>query len=170
MNPDYPTIALDPIPGYPGYLVCRLGVVFHLNSRSLKLRGTPVPLRQYIHRNKYLCVSVRVNGKRASYCVHRLILETYVGPRPQGMECLHGPGGKHDNRLSNIRWGTHAENGRDMAKSGVMKGEKNKNSRLTERDVRVIRQMSPREAARKFRIKESYAKDIQNKKFWSEVN
>ncbi len=46
--------------------------------------------------------------------VHRLVLLAFVGPRPDGMECLHGPDPtKSNNAITNIRWGTRQENERE---------------------------------------------------------
>ena len=58
------------------------------------------------------------NGMRAHAFVHELVLEAFVGPRPYGQQCLHGPGGSLDNRLSNLRWGTPSENVREVVESG----------------------------------------------------
>jgi hypothetical protein len=37
--------------------------------------------------------------------VHRLVLETWVGPCPAGCVGVHGPGGPADNSLGNLKWG-----------------------------------------------------------------
>lgn len=50
--------------------------------------------------------------------VHVLVLEAFVGPRPPGMECLHSNDVGTDNRLSNLRWGTHSENLNDLVRNG----------------------------------------------------
>lgn len=42
--------------------------------------------------------------------VHRLVLEAFVGPRPRGLVTRHLNGIPTDNRLSNLRYGTYAEN------------------------------------------------------------
>lgn len=51
-----------------------------------------------------------------AYYVHALVLETFVGPRPDGMECCHwkpAPDGGYDNRLMNLRWDTRSANAYD---------------------------------------------------------
>jgi hypothetical protein len=58
-----------------------------------------------------------INGAK----VHRLVLEAFVGPRPDGMECCHGPGGSSDNRLSNLRWDTRLANHADKVAAGTSK-------------------------------------------------
>lgn len=48
--------------------------------------------------------------------VHRLVLETFVGPCPEGMEARHLDGDPNNNDLANLCWGTHLENMRDRAR------------------------------------------------------
>ena len=50
--------------------------------------------------------------------VHRLVLLTFVGPCPPGMECLHWDDDKYNNRLANLRWGTRLENMDDAKRNG----------------------------------------------------
>ncbi|MBY0360745.1 MAG: NUMOD4 motif-containing HNH endonuclease [Phreatobacter sp.] len=54
-------------------------------------------------------VSVAI-GKGNSRTVHTLVLEAFVGPAPNGMECLHLDDIPDDNRLERLRWGTRSEN------------------------------------------------------------
>jgi len=42
--------------------------------------------------------------------VHRLVLEAFVGTCPPEMETMHLNGCRSDNRLENLKWGTHEEN------------------------------------------------------------
>jgi hypothetical protein len=51
--------------------------------------------------------------------VHRLVLTTFIGPRPPAMQGCHGPGGAGDNQLCNLRWDTHVENMLDMVRHGT---------------------------------------------------
>lgn len=75
--------------------------------------------------------------------VHRLVLEAFVGPCPEGMECLHWDGDRANNRRHNLRWGTRSENIADAKRHGTFsspphyKGELNgkaviKNHQITE--------------------------------------
>ncbi len=58
-------------------------------------------------------------GKRyQTFRVHRLILETFVGPCPEGMECRHLDGNPANNCLNNIAWGTREQNIEDNRKNG----------------------------------------------------
>lgn len=54
-------------------------------------------------------VSVAI-GRGNSRLVHQLVLEAFVGPRPEGQEVLHLNHNPADNRLENLRYGTRSEN------------------------------------------------------------
>lgn len=71
------------------------------------------------HSNGYACISIRKDGKYYDFLVHRLVLETFVGPCPENMECLHGDGNKTNNNVDNLRWGTRVENIQDSIDHGV---------------------------------------------------
>lgn len=89
---------------------------------------------------------VCLGGRRFSL-VHTLVLEAFVGPRPEGMECCHGDGNSINNHVSNLRWDTDKANVADAIRHGVFrpatmkvpKGESHYAARLTDDDVRCIR-------------------------------
>ena len=64
------------------------------------------------NKDGYLTVSLSdATGQEFRRQVHRLVLEAFVGPAPEGMESLHGPDHTPSNcRLDNLRWGTRTEN------------------------------------------------------------
>ncbi len=66
----------------------------------------------------YLNVRLKINGRFRHRPVHALILEAFVGLRPEGMECRHLNGNPGDNRLVNLQWGTYQENREDMKLHG----------------------------------------------------
>jgi hypothetical protein len=87
----------------------------------------------------YLQVALRKNKKSHYRKVHRLVLESFCGFRPPGMECRHLDGNRLNNRIGNLQWGTKAENDGDREKHGRLpKGESHKRSKLTTADVREI--------------------------------
>ena len=57
-------------------------------------------------------------GRKQTLAIHRMVLEAFVGPRQPGQECLHRNDIQGDNRLTNLRWGTHAENQADCVRNG----------------------------------------------------
>jgi hypothetical protein len=153
----HPTIALDPIPGFPGYLANRLGIIFSVKTRDRLAR----PLNLHQNDKGYLRVFLRLNKCTSRRYVHRLILETFVGPCPLGMECLHGPGGKLDNSIGNLRWGTPIENRLDWNSNG--------NGKLGPADIPAIRVMRPADAARKYGISRQHVWAIKNRFSWEDI-
>lgn len=101
-----------------------------------------VKLKPYALRHGHLVVAIKPSGKKR--LVHHLILETFVGPCPPGMECRHFPDrNPANNRLNNIQWGTNEENHADRIIHGTSnRGEQCGASKLTEEQVRSIRSMS----------------------------
>jgi hypothetical protein len=84
---------------------------------------------------------VKIDGQPRS--LHRLIAEAFHGPCPEGQECRHLNGDRADNRPSNLCWGTRSENMRDRVRHGTLniRGERNPNAKLSDDDVRDIRQL-----------------------------
>jgi hypothetical protein len=100
------------VPGFPDYQISSLGRLVSLkHSRSRELRG-------YRDTGGYLTVDLHSAGARATRTIHRLIATTFIGPRPAGKEVRHLNGDKSDNRLSNLTYGTRAQNMRDMLRHG----------------------------------------------------
>lgn len=108
------------IPGYPGYQACSDGSIW-----SFKLKGgndrasgqrSPMPKRMTIHRDRagYCHVNLTHNGRNVVCSVHRLVLEAFIGPCPEGMEACHYPDhDKTNNRPENLRWATRDANMED---------------------------------------------------------
>ena len=138
-----------PVPHDSGYMVSDLGRVKSL-QRLIRCGGgyrksNEVILKSWVVKNTgYLQV---VLTGRKKYAVHRLVLEAFVGPPPDGHECAHGDGDRKNARLSNLRWATKLENQADVLMHGNRKrGESVYNSVLTEDQVRSIRK-DPRSRA-----------------------
>src|SRR5690606_11217835 len=54
-----------------------------------------------------------------SYRVHRLVMEAFVGPLPEGMEVRHLDDDPDNNALSNLVYGTRSENLEDRVRLGT---------------------------------------------------
>lgn len=73
------------------------------------------------HPNGYLVVSIKKNQHWRTRYVHQLVLETFVGPRPEiGMRVVtrHLNSNQTDNRLTNLAWGTMSQNMIDCVRAG----------------------------------------------------
>lgn len=111
------------INGFIGYQISNLG-----NIRSFWLRKgaygkhilceSPKMRKPHAHRTGHSTISLRRDGKSFEFYVHRLVLEHFVGPCPDNMECCHNDGNSRNNQVNNLRWDTCKENFRDRKKHG----------------------------------------------------
>lgn len=97
--------------------------------------------------NGYVTISLKKDGKAFPRRLHRLVLENFIGPCPQGCEACHQDGNKKNNFLSNLRWDTHQNNQMvDGKKQGTcrmgLRGELNLAAKLNEAKVREIRALA----------------------------
>jgi hypothetical protein len=109
-----------PIEGFPGCWVGSDGSIWSSMRRGSKRTDYPWTRRTLsVDTNGYHFVCLSHGGVRVLRSVHRIVLEAFVGPCPEGMEARHGPDKtKTNNRVDNLRWGTHAENIEDMVIQG----------------------------------------------------
>lgn len=78
-------------------------------------------------------------GERVPF-VHLLVLEAFVGPRPEGMQACHNNGNPEDNRLSNLRWDTPKANVADRLKHGTYQfGSRNPSYKWSDEIVEYVR-------------------------------
>ena len=90
--------------------------------------------------NGYQHVAITALGVRRLAMVHHLVLDAFVGTRPEGMECCHNNSNPSDNHLSNLRWDTHYNNNQDRKNRGMyLVGSKHHQAKLTKQDVLFIR-------------------------------
>ncbi|AXH49957.1 HNH endonuclease [Mycobacterium phage Glexan] len=117
---------IKPYPPNPKYKVSDDGRVFGFKGQELKRMWTPSGYRRV---NIYY-----PDGTVRKQRVHRMVLETFVGPCPPGMEACHNNGTPGDNRLSNLRWDTPKANQADKVKHGRPTSPGAAAARLRERD------------------------------------
>lgn len=67
----------------------------------------------------HMSVHLRFDGKSITRTVHSLVLEAFVGPRPDGMEGCHWDDDPSNNRVENLRWGTRSDNMNDRVRNGI---------------------------------------------------
>lgn len=109
-----------PVAGHEGrYEVSNQGRVRSLdriNARGQKIKGRILKERPLP--NGRPRVSIAADGRAVDAYVYHLALTAFVGPRPEGMECLHWDDDPTNNALDNLRWGTRVDNMRDMSRNG----------------------------------------------------
>lgn len=113
-----------PVPGWEYYEVSDEGEVRSLDrvvtkkdgsqqfykGKRLRSRSTPTGHR-YVQLSK--------DSRPIGVAVHRLVMEAFVGPAPEGNEVCHNDGDPANNRLENLRYDTHSENAFDAVQHGV---------------------------------------------------
>ena len=113
------------IPGHKNYFIGDDGTVWSAkrkggNDRSAGKTGELRRMKIQTNGSGYCIVTFDMDGERRTRFVHHLVLETFVGPKPEGMEACHYPDpDKRNNALSNLRWDTHAENMADAYRDRV---------------------------------------------------
>lgn len=112
-----------PIKGFPGYWIYPCGIVFSILRKNIYKKKIIKPSR-----SGHKIIKLFKIGNRFYKNLHRLVLETFIGPCPKGMECRHLDGNPENNNIKNLCWGTHSENMKDMFKHGRSnKGKDNPN-------------------------------------------
>jgi hypothetical protein len=125
------------IAGYVGrYQISDDGFVRSLISNKI--------LRPGKDKDGYLQVclwTLSENGSCPKYFkVHRLVMEAFVGIRPEKYHICHNDGDKANNSLFNLRFDTAKGNNDDKIIHGTgNSGERNGNSKLTTEDVLDIK-------------------------------
>lgn len=129
---DYPTEVWRDIPDYEGlYQASDQGRIY--NVVTGRIIG-----KKPKYDSSYVAVHLRKNGRlvRAAN-VHQLVMETFVGECPEGMEVHHKNDVKHDNRLENLEYITHRDNIRKAVESGKLP----RHSRQTKNEVMKLYDM-----------------------------
>lgn len=146
------------VPEFPDYEITEDGRVWskpRITHHGHNWKGRW--LKPWTKRDGHLQVALRKNGKTFHPLVHRLVLETFVGPCPEGMEACHNNGNPSDNRLENLRWDTRQANVKDRDSHGnTFRGERVGTSKLTEAEVKEIRELCQTSNYTQTQIGETY--------------
>lgn len=139
-----------PVPGFDGrYVISTMGRVLG-PGRGGDNRGgwdNKLPRRaltSHVSRCGYLVVALRLPGGRRYgrlvwRSVHRLVLETFVGPCPPGMEAAHLDGNRVNPDLRNMKWVTPRENASHRVLHGTLAvGNRNGRTKLSVVDLQDI--------------------------------
>ena len=166
-------IKVKPIPGFPGYYISRDGKVWSKKRhiwRKLSLSTTGGGLQ----------IPLCKNGERTTKTVGRLVLEAWLCPCPEGMECCHNDGDTCNNNLENLRWDTHQANMADadkwkhgrLLRRPRLQGEACSWSKLTAAFVYQIRHIlkethiADAEVARAYSVSTTCIRRIRLEKTW----
>lgn len=157
------------IRGFVGYFVTSTGEVWtNKDPRKRELHEMIQKENKHGHRYVQLC-----NGRHVKRYVHRLVLEAFVGPCPEGMQCRHLDGNPRNNNLENLCWGTPTENQADKIEHGTTnRGSRNGMAKLTETSVLAIREEyatgrhSQASLCEKYNVDSGNMSNIVNGKAW----
>ena len=165
--------------GFPNYKIDTNGNVYSWKCKQ----GTRIKrwkqLKPWTVKGGYKII--RLIGENTIFkYVHCLVLEIFVGPCPDGMECCHKNNNPCDNNLENLRWDTPKNNCIDRKTNGLHltktpRGSKHGMSKLTEKEVLVIRKLvelklfSQAKIARLFEITPTNVCDIIKRNTWKGI-
>ena len=114
------------IAGYEkAYQVSNLGRVRSLDRVVPNGRGSTMRMKGRVLKqtnckaHPYQTVTLSVESKHKLGTVHKLVAMAFLGLPPSGHEVCHGPNGNLDNRLSNLSYGTKAQNQFDRYRDGT---------------------------------------------------
>lgn len=173
-DPSTSPVTYKEIARYPGYRFGDDGSVWSIWSRSRQggwRRKCPTLRRGRYH------LSLTVDGVTTYPSVHRLILEAFDGPCPDGMQCCHNDGDATNNHPDNLRWDTPKANAADAIRHGTHFrpiGSRHGFAKLVEADIHVIRGLSRKgwtftRVAAKFDVNPSSVRGIIAGRHWKHV-
>jgi hypothetical protein len=167
--------------GYPGYdISCHGEVRTFWTKKSCRglgsktvLGNSPKVMKHFVGKDGRHAIMLYRDGVPKRFFVHTLVLEAFVGPRPEGKLGLHGPLGNGDNSVENLYWGTYSQNnGNDRYRDGTaLVGEKLSWTKLTAEKVHEIRRLlsngeTPLYVASEFGVTRRLIYDIRNGRVW----
>ncbi len=154
--------ALFDIPGLDGrYAVNEAGEVYSRVSKRW-LKSWPV--------NGYPMVAL--GSTRRKRLVHLLVLQTFVGPCPEGQEARHLDGNRRNPARANLCYGTKQENAADRDVHGTTaRGEQVGGAKLTAEQVLAIRDdtRTLKQIAATYGVHFSLISLIRKRKVWAHV-
>lgn len=169
-------------PSYDGYSITNDGIAYTHRRRFGLGKGAgggvavdwkyQKKLNQYEGHGGYMYVSISTPSGQRSVPIHALLMDAFVGPRPAGMEIRHLDGNPKNNSLSNLCYGTRAENANDRVKHKAQpRGQKHGRAKLSLDDVEKIKQLYQEEKtiayiARLCGVGESTVRDIVKGRNW----
>jgi hypothetical protein len=165
--------------GFEGYQVSNFGnvrsldrvVLAHQGKRKLNLKGRI--LKPAID-DGYNKVALSIGKKLFTKKVHRLVAENFCEKKDAKHEVNHIDGNKLNNHYLNLEWVSHSKNVQHAFDNGLskgLKGSKNPNSKLTEQDVKEIREIASqqrkynrKELSKRYGVSAKHIQDIVNSK------
>lgn len=170
--------------GFEHYMISSLGRVKSLDRSIIDKKGIRQRYKGKIRKNVffsqrrgYYAIIINNGGKQKRFLIHRLMALHFI-PNPDNKPCVnHKDGNGMNNRLDNLEWVTVKENSEHAFRNGLMDsiiGSNQHNSKLTEKDIPVIRKMisegkSCLEIAKTYKVRSTAISKIKRSITWKRV-
>lgn len=93
---------------------------YRINGKGGQVLWRGREIKPYFQRRSgHVLFNLWRNSRQTKKQAHRLVLEAFVGPAPDGHECCHLDGDPKNNRIENLYWGTRSENTIDSVSHGT---------------------------------------------------
>lgn len=158
-----------PVVGYEDlYKVNNLGEIFSIKNQQL--------LKPNKDNKGYLRVNLynwSESSKSRTFLVHTIVMLTFKGPRPKGMEICHNDGRPENNKLDNLRYDTKSANNLDKKRHGTVPTRTS--SKITEDQVISLKtewndtSVSVKELSDKYGIHHASVRYILRGDTWAEI-
>ena len=180
-----------PVPDFPGYDISDQGRVRSYWHRKIarcvttgRVATTRIILGEApykilrLHGSPYFSVILTIDGKHFTRLVHRLVLETFIGPCPPGLEARHLDGKPANCFCENLCWGTRSENMLDRTRHGTNWDNRGMNCptvKLTDGQVLEIRDLahqrviSQEEIGKIYGVTQSHVSRILSRDVWNHL-
>lgn len=100
------------IPGYSkNYMISKYGRVKSVERTMIRSNGRPQIVRERILKSscdEWGYPQVRIDGKTVK--VHKAVALAFLGDRPESFEIRHLDGDSTNNKVENLKYGSHSEN------------------------------------------------------------
>lgn len=158
---------------YSNYFISSWGRVMNTYGEFIKF-----PLRKALYDRANVDLVDDLGNKRRCG-IGRLVLETFIGPPKEGVECCHKDGNPCNNFVNNLYWGTSKENSADAKIHGRSLKATRSNSKLKQEQINEIKEHflhfghkkgDDGRVAKKYGVSREYVRDIRLNKRWREGN
>ena len=142
------------------YEVSNLGDVRRCSNTSKYSNSYAGKVLKPWYSRGYHVVDLMKDGIRHTVYVHKLVIETFVGSRPNGLDIHHIDGNKLNNRVSNLSYVTRLIN------SNATSNHHGPVSKFSSKDISIIKFLSStitgRELAKRYNCSEATISRIKN--------
>lgn len=174
--PEIAGVEFRNVVGYSGYIVGSDGSIWSCRNFRGTFRSEWRARKPSVDKDGYRMITLRRDRKPVTLRLSAVVLEAFIGPRPDGTVSCHFPDTNlANNRADNLRWDTQHGNIQDKRICGtIAAGETHGMARLTEADVLEIRRRrvdgaTTRELGDKYKVARAHISGICTGKYWPHV-